>query len=79
MPEAAMGFVRQKHTPFKIALKTQGVVPPPAKIAAQFPADYFDTPQEVAGKAGRELTALRQARQMRDAWRRERYGRLRGE
>jgi hypothetical protein len=79
MPEEAMGFVRQKHTPFEIALKTQGIAPPPAKIAAQFPADYFDTPQEAAGKAARELTILRQARQMRDAWRRGRYERLRGE
>lgn len=74
-----MGYASRKDTPFEIATGPQGLALPPAKIPAQFPADYFDTPQEISGKVGRELTILRQARQMRDAWRRGRYARLRAE
>ncbi len=74
-----MGFAVRKDTPFETAIGPRDVASPPAKLTAQFPADYFDTPQEVAANAGRELTILRQARQMRDAWRRRRYGQLRGE
>jgi hypothetical protein len=50
----------------------------PIRIDTQFAPDYFDTRSETAARAAREPTVLRQARQMRDAWRRGRYGRLRG-
>ena len=71
-----MGYARHSRKDMNIG---RDRVTPAAKIVAQLPADYFDTPQELAVRAGRELTILRQARQMRDAWRRGRYGRLRGE
>ena len=74
-----MGLARRKDTPFETAIGPQDLASPPANVTAQFPADYFDTPQEVAANAGRELIILRQARQLRDAWRRGRYGRLLGE
>jgi hypothetical protein len=79
MLEGAMGFARPKETPFQSAVAPERLAPPPARLGTSLPADYFDTPQQAADKARREPTVLRQARQLRGAWRHERYGRLHGE
>ena len=72
-----MGYERhgKEATP---AVEIDSRVAAPAQIATELPADFFNTASAVAADAGRNANILRQARQLRDAWRRERYSRLRG-
>ena len=72
-----MGYERHGKEATR-AVEIDGGATAPAQIAIELPADFFDTASAVAADAGRKVNILRQARQLRDAWRRERYSRLRG-
>ena len=53
-----------------------GLVPGPVKVVVRRPADFFDMTSGDATRTCDETNVWRQARQMRDEWRRERYSRL---
>jgi hypothetical protein len=72
-----MGYERHGKEATR-AVVIEGRAATPAQIAIELPADFFNTASAVAADAGRKVNILRQARQLRDAWRRERYSRLRG-
>jgi hypothetical protein len=65
-----MGYERHGKEATR-AVEIDGRAAAPAQIAIELPADFFDTASAVAADAGRKVNVLRQARQLRDAWRRD--------
>jgi hypothetical protein len=71
-PEESMAHVTTHDVLTEAVVEAPGADRPSARVNAQRVAEFYDMrPGEII-----ETSAMRQARQMRDEWRRERYARL---